>query len=535
MQLIRGHRARVLQTFFAGLLLCAAGCSNPGPVASNSTATAPAGGSPATGSSPGAADAKLAAIKAEEEAPLPPLKHEAELPEAVRGTLSKVFTGDLDEMTKHRLIRVGVTYNRTHYFVDNGVQRGLAYEYTRLMEDRLNEVLKTGNLKIHVVPLAMPRDELIPALIAGKIDAVGAQLTVTPERQALVDFTVPTRRDVNEIPVTPKGSPALASADDLSGRDVFVRKSSSYYQSLLALNTRLAAAGRKPVQMHDAPESLEDDDLLEMVHAKLLPAIIVDNYVAEFWAQVFPNLQLHKDAAVRTDGHLAVAIRKNNPKAKDALNQFAKRYGIGTAFYNMMQKKYLQSTKFATGATEEAERKKFEALLVLFRKYGQRYTLDYLLMAAQGYQESRLDNNAKSHVGAIGVMQIMPATGADLKVGDIKQLEPNIHGGVKYIRMLIDDYYGSEPMDDINKMLFAFASYNAGPGRIRQLRREATRRGLNNNVWFGNVEQIVSERIGRETVTYVSNIFKYYVAYKLVMQQEEERAKLKSGLSAPKS
>jgi membrane-bound lytic murein transglycosylase MltF len=163
----------------------------------------------------------------------------------------------------------------------------------------------------------------------------------------------------------------------------------------------------------------------------------------------------------------------------------------------------------------------------LFRKYGAQYNLDWMLMAAQGYQESRLDHSARSHVGAIGVMQVMPATGTELKVGDVRQLEPNVHAGVKYIRTLVDRYYENEPMDDLNKVLFAFAAYNAGPGRVRQLRREAAADGLNPNVWFNNVERIASQRIGRETVTYVSNIYKYYVTYLLIQGEYLQRRDLR--------
>ena len=152
-------------------------------------------------------------------------------------------------------------------------------------------------------------------------------------------------------------------------------------------------------------------------------------------------------------------------------------------------------------------------------------------MAAQGYQESRLDHGARSRVGAIGVMQVMPRTGKELAVGDITQLEPNIHAGIKYIRFMMDTYFANEPMDELNKALMTFAAYNAGPGRLRQLRKEAAARGLNPNVWFGHVERIASERIGRETVQYVSNIYKYYVAYRLVRERADERARLKSPTS----
>jgi membrane-bound lytic murein transglycosylase MltF len=144
---------------------------------------------------------------------------------------------------------------------------------------------------------------------------------------------------------------------------------------------------------------------------------------------------------------------------------------------------------------------------------------------AQGYQESQLNQRARSHVGAIGIMQLMPATGKEMNVGDIRQLDPNIHAGVKYIRLMEGRYYAKEPMDRVNKVLFAFASYNAGPGRVAELRRAAAARGLDPNVWFDNVEFIAAERIGPETVQYVSNIYKYYIAYELITEDEEERRK----------
>jgi membrane-bound lytic murein transglycosylase MltF len=470
------------------------------------------------------------------EEPLPrPPRFETALPESVRSQVDQPFKGDLEEMVARRLIRVGVAFNRTLYFVDQGVQRGGAYEYGKLMEDELNKRRKTGNLKIVFWFVPLPRDRLLPALVDGKVDMVIAQLTVTPERQQLVDFTNPTRKGVDEVVVTGPGAPPIASVDDLAGQEVFVRKSSSYYQSLLALNERLKASGKPPVAVQAAPENLEDEDLLEMVNAGLIKVTVVDNYLAEFWKQVFTDLTVYDAVAVRTGGNLAVAIRKNSPQLAAGLNAIIDEYGLGTTFGNMMEKRYFQSTQFVKNATSEAERKKFQQMVELFKKYSDQYELDYLLMAAQGFQESGLDQGVKSPVGAIGVMQVMPATGQELGVGDIRQLEPNIHAGAKYIRFIVDEYFKDEPMTQLDKGLFAFASYNAGPGRIRQLRREAEKRGLDPNVWFGNVEQIASERIGRETVTYVSNIYKYYVAYRLVVEEGERRAAAKQAVGSGSS
>ncbi|MBS1200572.1 MAG: mltF 2 [Proteobacteria bacterium] len=517
---VRTHGGNVLPSFVALLaLLTVLGCSG------GKDENAPAAAGPA------APEAEPAAAAAVEE-PLPPLAYESALSEAVRAELNEPFKGDLDEMVKRRLVRVGVTYNRTHYFVDRGVQRGGVYEYGKLMEEELNKRRKTGNLKVvfWFVPLA--RNQLVPALVDGKVDLVMAGLTDTPELRKQVDFTNPTRENVNQVVVTGPGAPAIASVDDLSGQEVFVRKSSAYYESLVALNERLKAAGKPPVKIIAAPENLEDEDLLEMANAGLVGITIVDDYLAALWKKVFTDITVHDTVAVRTGGNLAVAIRKDSPQLAAGLNAIIAKYGLGTAFGNIVEKRYLENTKYVKNATSEAQRKKFQQLVELFKKYSDQYGMDYLLMAAQGFQESGLDQNVKSPVGAVGVMQVMPATGKDLKVGDISQLEPNIHAGVKYIRWVIDEYYKDEPMDNLNKGLFAFASYNAGPGRIRQLRNEAAKRGLDPNVWFGNVEQIASERIGRETVTYVSNIYKYYVAYRLVVEERDRREATKEELKA---
>ena len=441
--------------------------------------------------------------------------------------ITKPWTGDLDGMTERRLIRVLTAFSKTQYFIDRGTPRGTAYDQGRLLEDELNKTLASGHMKLQVQFIPLSRDELIPGLLEGKGDIVMADLTMTPERQKVVDFVDPWIAGVDEIVVTRPGGPDIATVDDLSGKEVFVRESSSYYQSLLKLNTRLTSEGKAPVTLTPAPEELEDEDLMEMANAGLVDILVVDNHKAWFWQRVWPAMKLHPTVTVRSGGEIAWAIRKNSPQLKTALNRFLSTNGRNSLNARMIFRRYLLNTQYVKSAAADAARKRFISLVALFRKYGAQYDMDWMLMAAQGYQESRLDHSARSHVGAIGVMQVMPATGTELGVGDIKQLEPNIHAGVKYVRTVVDRYYKNEPMDDLNKVLFAFAAYNAGPGRVRQLRREATARGLDPNVWFNNVERIAAERIGRETVTYVSNIYKYYVTYLLIQGEYIQRRQLK--------
>ncbi|MDN5940846.1 MAG: lytic transglycosylase F [Nitrospira sp.] len=436
-------------------------------------------------------------------------------------------------MIERRVIRVLTVNSKTIHFLDKGVLRGTAVEFVRLFEEELNKKLagdkklKNKHLKVRAVFIPTHRDQLLPGLVAGKGDIAAASLTITPERLKLVDFTAAGLSNVSEVVVSGPASPHVAGLDDLSGKDVFVRKSSSYYESLVALNEKFVAEKKPPVTLKEAPETLEDEDILEMLNAGLIPLTIVNKFQADFWKQIFPQLTVHDNVAVHTGGEIAWAIRKDSPQLKAMLDEFALRHKVGTSTGNQLLTRYLKNVKYVKNAGSEEERKKFMALVQYFQKYGDQYAVDWVLMGAQGYQESQLNQNAKSSVGAIGVMQVMPATGKDMKVGDITETEANIHAGIKYMRWMIDHYYEKEPMTELDKALFAFASYNAGAGRISKLRKAAAKRGLDPNVWFHNVEYIAAEKIGQETVTYVSNIYKYYIAYRLVL---ESRASTKAAI-----
>lgn len=449
--------------------------------------------------------------------------------------MKQPWKGDFDGMLARRAIRVLVPFSKTLYFVVNGQQRGAAYDSLTQFEKWINQKYppKTKNLTTHVVFVPTSRGDLLKNLDAGIGDVVVAALTVTPERRKLVDFSQSTFSGVKEIAVTGPGSPKVESLDDLSGQEVFVRRSSSYWSSLERLNARFAKEGRKPVTLRPAPEDLEDEDLLEMLNSGLVKILVMDGYLPRVWAKAYPKIQAHPNVVLNDGGEFAWAFRKGSPKFEAVVNDFVRTHRQGTAFGNTIIKKYTTpGSKALLNPASAEERKKFEEQVELFRKYSDKYSMDYLLMAAQGFQESRLNQDAKSAVGAVGVMQLMPATGKDMKVGDIHQMEPNIHAGVKYIRFMVDQYFAKEPMDDRNKVLFAFASYNAGIGRIQGLRKIAAGRGLNPNVWFGNVEMIAAEKIGMETVTYVANIYKYYVAYRLLIDQTVERRKAMDAATA---
>ena len=435
------------------------------------------------------------------------------------------WKGDLDGIIERRVFRILVAYNRTSYFIDQGREYGLAPDVFREFEKWFNERQGRGHLKVSVAFMPVSRDELLSALTQGLGDIAVANITVTPERSALVDFSDPLYDGAQEIVVTGPDAAPVASLEDLSGRTLYVRPSSSYRESLEALNADFSARGIAPVVIEPADENLETEDILEMVNAGLVEATIADKHLADFWAQILGGIKLHPDLVVRSGGRIAWAFRKNSPKLAAELNAFVKRTRKGTLLGNMLLKRYLKSTRFVGSATSAEDLERFNQTIGWFREYAAKYDFDWLMLAAQGYQESGLDQSVRSGAGAIGIMQLLPSTAADRNVGipDIEKIDRNIEAGAKYMRFLANRYFDDPGISKVDQMLLSFAAYNAGPGRVRQLRAEAEKSGLDPNKWFDNVERIAARRIGRETVQYVSNIYKYYIAYHLAVKQMEKK------------
>jgi membrane-bound lytic murein transglycosylase MltF len=440
------------------------------------------------------------------------------------------FQGDLDQLVKRRYIRVLVTLNRTHYFLDRGEEHGAAYEGIKQFETWLNEKLGSKITRVQCVFIPVSHDRLLTALAEGRGDLAAANLTITPERSALVDFARPWLDQAREIVVTGRDAKPLASELDLAGHTVHVRKSSSYYSSLVALNEKLAAQGKAKVEIVEASEMLEDEDLLEMVSAGVIPATVVDSHIAEPWAEMLDGIVLHTKAIVRSGGSIAWAVRKGCPKLKQQVDEFAKENKKGTLLFNVIFKRYLKSTKWLKPATSSAELKKFRAALAYFQTYGKKYDLPWLLLAGLAYQESGIDQSQKSSAGAVGVMQIKPSTaeGKPIEIKGVESsMERNIEAGTKYLRFIADKHVNEPELDPLNRGLLIAASYNAGPTRIEKLRARAAKEGLDPNRWFGNVEVIAAKEIGRETVTYVANVYKYYVTYELVVAGMKARGEWK--------
>ncbi|MEP3045805.1 MAG: transporter substrate-binding domain-containing protein [Roseibium sp.] len=447
------------------------------------------------------------------------------LSDGLEEALREPFEGDFDEMIERGMLRVLIPFSKTFYFIDNGVQRGTTVEMMtqlgKYLDKRHGKKVRDGD----IIMIPTPREKLLSELAAGRGDIALGNITATPERQKIVSFSNPVISDVREVPLTAKGSASIASPEGLSGLEVHVRESSSYFSSLVALNEKLAAAGKDPVNIVKVNDRMEDEDLLEMVQAGGISTIIIDQHKAEFWMQVLDGLMIHPDAAVRSDADVAIAVRKNAPKLLQEINGFTETVKKGTLLGNIILKRYLKDVTFLKNLEDQKRKEHFDKVAELFYKYGEEYSIDWLLVAALSYQESQFRQEVRSHAGAVGLMQIKPTTAAGnpINIGGVaKDPDKNVHAGVKYLRYLADQYFPDLKDDPANQTFFAMGAYNAGPSRFARLRKEAEKQGYNPDEWFGNVEWIVAKRISRETFHYVSNIYKYYV----VFAKEAERYQL---------
>ena len=446
-------------------------------------------------------------------------------PSVVERIKHEKWRGDLDGMVERRFIRALVSYNRTYYFYDGAEPRGISYEALKEFEKTLNQKLRTGNRQVSVIFIPVQRSELLQGLVDGRGDIAASNIGITPEGQALVDYSDSLRDNASDIVVTGPSAPPITSLDDLAGREVYVGKRSRYWATLTRLSDELKKSGKPEIILRAADDNLDNEDILEMVNSGMVGITVVDSAIGELWAKIFKDLTLHPELAVATNVSVGWAFRKDSPQLAAAVNEFVKDHRLGTSFGNTLMRRYFQNNKWLANSTSEEEVKKFRETVEFFKQYSGRYGFDWLMVAAQAYQESRLDQSARSAAGAVGVMQIKPSTAAGnpININDVEKLDSNIHAGVKYMRFMMDEYFDDASLDRVNKGLFAFASYNAGPNRIARLRKQAAAEGLDPNKWFNNVELVVDREIGHETVTYVSNIYKYYVAFKLVEERRRQK------------
>lgn len=434
---------------------------------------------------------------------------------------SQPYTGDLDALVKKRVVRVLVSADLGFYYIENGQPKGVGAELLYHFENSLQK--KYPQLKVQVIPV--PRDDLLPSLVNGYGDLIVANLTVTPQREEAIQFSDPIVKEISEFIVTGPDYPSLNSVYDLSAKEVWVRGSSSYFESLQQINQQLQQKGKPPIIIKYLEETLQDYELVEMLKLDYIKATVLDSHKALFWKKTFADLNIHQNIPIRTDGEIAWAMRKHSPELLKVVNNFIKTAKAGTLLGNIIYQRYMDSTAWFSRVLAPSYIEQLEKLSALFKKYGDMYNFDFLLLAALAFQESKLNQSVVSAKGAVGIMQILPSTAKDpnVNIGNITNVENNIHAGTKYLRFLEDRYFNDPEISDNDRIYLSLAAYNAGPGNISRMRALAKQQGYDPNRWFNNVEVVTRRYLGSEPITYVANINRYYVIYKQLASLQQIR------------
>jgi membrane-bound lytic murein transglycosylase MltF len=426
--------------------------------------------------------------------------------------------GDLPAMRERGEVRVLVAYGVTGFYLHKGQPRGLEVDAMAELEKRLNARRPKGESPVRIVYVPTPFERLLADLVAGKGDVAAGLLTVTEERRRSVDFSSPYVTDVAQVLVSHRSAPVVRKPEDLAGRKVHVPAGSSTVEGLRSLSAGLVARGLAPVEVVEVHRQ-SWEDLLQMVATGMFAHTVTDDFLARLWATAVPALRIDALPPPRTGGEVAWAVRKDSPALRAALDDLARRRT------NRSDREAAESIrrytrdprhlKNALAPDHDAKRKQMQAAL---QEAAGQHGFDWLLLAALAFQESRLDPEARNPSGAVGLLQVRPETGKWLGYPDVRPVRENVLAGTAYLALLRRDHFDEPGIEMEDRVHFALAAYNAGPGRIARLRRQAAGRGLDPNVWFGNVELEAYRDIGQETPRYVANIVRYYLAYRLASE-----------------
>jgi len=446
--------------------------------------------------------------------------------------------GDLDGIVSERarLLRLLTVFEPMYYMIDGRKQAGVTFEAAREFETFLNKRLGRTRAadRIRVILVPVRRDELIPFVRDGRGDIAAANLTITEDRLANVTFSDPIVSDAYEVVVTGPSADPVNSLDELSGRPVFVRRSSSYFESLQRLNRDLEARDLPPASIVEVNEILDDGAILKLVYEGRLPTTVVDSHIAEFWVEVFSDLVWNDEVRPRVNAQIAWAVQKDAPQLLAQINAFVKTHKKGTLAGNVLINRYMKSTDWLESNEDQVVNQRLDSLKNLFQEKAAVYDLDWRRLTAQAFQESGLDQSRRSLRGAVGLMQLMPATAREMGFDDISTADANVEAGAKYMRHVIDTYFSDIEQNSAvdpeiareEAYAIALAAYNAGPTRISRLRRTAESRGIDTKIWFDEMEPIVAREVGSEPVKYVQNVMEYSIQLQLQQQLREERRRV---------
>lgn len=439
----------------------------------------------------------------------------------------EVWLGDLDGMLERGQLRVLITFSRTFFFQANDQELGLNTEILRLYEQFLNDQVILGENKMKFIFLPTPQERLLEDLVAGKGDIAVADIQLIPNQEKQIQLTSPVTMDIQEILVTGPNSPQFKSIFNLSGKTITIRKNSPYAASLQKLNNTLTSIGRKPVTIRFADAFLDDEDLLEMTAAGLLPMTVVDSHLAEFWSHVFHNLKLHNKIALRPAKEITWAIRADAHLLQESISYFKETSYLPQDGHRVLTEYYRKKGGFLKNNLRLSALERYHNTVDLFEEYGEKYNFPSLLLAALAYQESELDTSWLGDTGEVGLMGVNPSgliqEGLEADLKRLRKPEKNIETATHYLRFLIDHYFSSPKTTELNQNLMAIAAYKTSPEQVMAARKRAALAGYDPDIWFNHVETAMQQEEGNDIAQYIRNAYNYFQAYTYFLALPEER------------
>ncbi len=431
----------------------------------------------------------------------------------------------LEEIVKSGYIRVLTRNNDTSFFIYRGHRMGFDYELGKRLAQKLG-------IRVDMI-ITSSWSEMVPELLKGEGDVIAAEVTVTEARKKQVLFAEPWGK-THEVAVWKDGTTPIKAIDDLAGKEVHVRKSSTYFETLTALNEKLKAAGQNEVRIKLVPDEMETEAVLQAVSRGEMLYTVADSLLADIHAASFPDLRI--GPALSQDRDLSWAVRPSDSKLAKVIDDLLRELKRKPDF-NIMKKKYFEADRTLNSerkdkfyASETGTLSPYDPIVI---KYSQRHGFDWRLVAAQIYQESHFDPSRKSWVGAQGLFQIMPATAKGLGITDSTDPEQSIRGGLKYMQQLTDHY--QDVSDPIERYRFALAAYNSGFGHVDDARRLAKADGRDSTHWQGVAAYLLklADRKtaakarfgfcrGSEPVEYVRHIDERYTGYAQLVPLKKE-------------
>lgn len=421
---------------------------------------------------------------------------------------------DLPQLLKDRQITVLVVNHPAYYFLAHSRPRGIAYDMMREYEGIINDYyFRNSKLKLNIIFKPVASADIINLLEQGQGDIAIGPLIPTKQDKDKVTFTKPLYNDHRLILLSHNSTQTYQDIAQLSGKAIWVRRNSIYHHKLLEVNQRIVAQQKLPITINLVGAEIEDYELLDMLDNQQIFMTMISSHSMRLWKKIYRNIKIHSELVIENDLASNWAVQKDTPKLLASLNRFIKNHKKGSKLGNILHRRYLVTHPWLNKIFYEKFEQRYRVTTKIIQKYAKQYNFDWQLILAQAYQESHLNQNAVSHRGAVGVMQVLPSTAQEpyININDLTNIDSNIHAGIKYLHFMQQRYFNSAGIEPLDSILLTFAAYNAGPAKMRRIRNKAKAKGLNPNIWFNNVEKITAEVVGRETVVYVNNIYKFYL------------------------